>query len=62
MILRESGDDEAPYRFIVPRWSHAPTSGAVFYVRNGHQATEDDATLSIARLRKHNFCCCATFG
>lgn len=28
MILRELGDNQAPYRVIVPRWSHAPTSGA----------------------------------
>jgi len=28
MILRDIGDDEVFYRFIVPRWSHAPTSGA----------------------------------
>lgn len=28
MILRELGDGDALYRVIVPRWSHAPTSGA----------------------------------
>ncbi|MBY4947676.1 RES family NAD+ phosphorylase [Cupriavidus respiraculi] len=28
MIWRELGIDEALYRIVVPRWSHAPTSGA----------------------------------
>ncbi len=35
MILRDLGDDEALYRFIVPRWSHAPTSGAGAAVKGG---------------------------
>ena len=28
MILRDLGEDEALYRILTPRWSHAPTSGA----------------------------------
>ena len=28
MILRELGDEEALFRFIVPRYAHIPTSGA----------------------------------
>ena len=35
MILRDIGDDEAFYRFIVPRWSHAPTSGAGAVAKGG---------------------------
>lgn len=35
MILRDLGEEEALYRFIVPRWSHAPTSGAGAAVKGG---------------------------
>jgi RES domain-containing protein len=35
MILRELGEDEALYRFIVPRYSHAPTSGAGAAIKGG---------------------------
>lgn len=35
MILRDIGDDEVFYRFIVPRWSHAPTSGAGAVAKGG---------------------------
>ena len=35
MILRDLGDEEALYRFIVPRWSHAPTSGAGAAIKGG---------------------------
>lgn len=35
MILRDLGEGEAKYRFIVPRWSHAPTSGAGAAVKGG---------------------------
>lgn len=35
MILRELGNEEASYRVIVPRWSHAPTSGAGAALKGG---------------------------
>lgn len=35
MILRDLGDDEALYRVITPRWSHAPTSGSGAAVKGG---------------------------
>lgn len=35
MILRGLGEEEALYRCMVPRWSHAPTSGAGAAVRGG---------------------------
>jgi RES domain-containing protein len=35
MILRDLGDDEVLYRIIVPRWSHAPTSGAGAAIKGG---------------------------
>lgn len=35
MILRDLTDDKAHYRFIVPRWSFAPTSGAGAALKGG---------------------------
>lgn len=35
MILRALGDEEVLYRFMVPRWSHAPTSGVGATVKGG---------------------------
>lgn len=35
MILRELGDEEAFHRLIVPRWAHAPTSGAGAAIKGG---------------------------
>lgn len=35
MILRELGNEEALYRIIIPRWSHAPTSGAGAALKGG---------------------------
>lgn len=35
MILRDLGEEEALYRIIAPRWSHAPTSGAGAALKGG---------------------------
>ena len=35
MILRDLSDEEALYRVITPRWSHAPTSGAGAALKGG---------------------------
>jgi len=61
MILRTLGDGDALYRVIVPRWSHAPTSGAGAarkggrFNRPGLEALylSKDAITAVEEYRQH---------
>jgi len=61
MILRELGDGDALYRVIVPRWSHAPTSGAGAAIKGGRfnrpgleaLYLSKDAVTAVEEYRQH---------